>query len=297
MKQKKFACWVCGIEEPQPYKASNLGPGISAQDFAITDVNYGVTGELVKCAQCGFVQCSNLTDVLNYYEDLKDPSYEATRKGRALQADKMLSVILEYAKGKKLLDIGAGSGILVEQAQERGFTAMGVEPSRWLWQKAQVRDLPVFLGTFPHPNSKDFFDVITLIDVIEHVPDPVGLLKDAEKALSPEGIIVVATPDIGVLLARILGKAWWHLRVAHIGYFNVKTLKLAAGRAGLISIYEGRAKWYFAVDFVLARFNGYLPNFAKLPPKKFLQRITIPLNLGDSMFLMFKRQAGLPPKV
>ena len=162
----------------------------------------------------------NLTDVLNYYEDLEDPSYEATRNGRALQAKKMLEVLSKHAKGKKLLDIGAGSGILVEQALEKGFSATGVEPSRWLWQKAQERNLSVFLGTFPHPKINELFDVITLIDVIEHVPDPVGLLKDAAKALSPDGIIVVATPDIGAVLAKIWAKSGAFARGAYWVFYR-----------------------------------------------------------------------------
>lgn len=289
MEQQNQICWICGSNKFKPYKTSNITVGISSHAFAITDVNYGVTGELMKCQECGFIQCSNLTDVLNYYEDLEDPSYEATRKGRALQAVKMLSVIKKHAKGKKLLDIGAGSGILVEQALKKGFDAVGVEPSRWLWQKAQELNLPVVLGIFPHEELKKSFDVITLIDVIEHVTNPVGLLKDAANALSPDGIVVVATPDIGAILAKVLRKKWWHLRVAHIGYFNVKTLKLAAAKAGLKPVYQGRAKWYFAGDFFVERINGYLPKFMNLPKPKFLKKVTIPFNLGDSMFLIFRK--------
>ena len=289
MQQSKLACWVCGNEQQQFYKTSNISGDIGSQAFAITDSNYGVTGELVQCKNCGFIQCSNLTDVLNYYQDLEDPSYEATRKGRALQADKMLSVILKFSQGKKLLDIGAGSGILVEQALKQGLNAVGVEPSKWLWQKAGELNLPVVLGTFPHLELSGPFDIITLIDVIEHVNNPVGLLKDAAEALSPNGIVVIATPDIGAVMAKILGKRWWHLRVAHIGYFTIKTLKLAAANAGLEPIFEGSAKWYLAGDFIIERINGYLPKFAKLPKLKFLKKITIPFNLGDSMFLIFKK--------
>lgn len=289
MESTNAVCWVCGSEQLKFHKASNLTSGFDSRAFAITDTNYGVTGQLIKCAECGFIQCSNLTDVLNYYEDLEDPLYEATRKGRELQANKMLSVIIKHARGKKLLDIGAGSGILVEQALGLGFAAVGVEPSRWLFQKAGELNLPVVLGTFPHPDLKGSFDVITLIDVIEHVNNPVGLLLDAAKALSQDGIIVIATPDIGAVLAKILGKRWWHLRVAHIGYFTLKTLKLAASKAGLKAAYQGRAKWYFAGDYLVQRINGYLPKSAKLPIPKFLKKITIPLNLGDSMFLIFKK--------
>lgn len=289
MQEPNNACWVCEGSQCFLYKPSNLNTAVTSRDFVITDTNYGVTGELIKCSNCGFIQCTNLTDVLNFYEDLEDPSYEATRKGRALQAEKMMLDILKHAKGKRLLDIGAGSGILVEEARKRGVDAVGIEPSRWLWQKARDLDLPVTLGIFPHAEVKGPFDVITLIDVIEHVNNPVGLLKDAANALSPEGILVISTPDIGSIVAKILGNKWWHLRVAHIGYFTAKNLKLAAEKVGLRPVHEGSAKWYFAGDYVIERVNGYLPKFARLPKLKFLKKITIPFNLGDSAFIIFKK--------
>lgn len=289
METSKTLCWVCGSAQMNLYKKSDISAGVNSQSFAITDSNYGVTGELVKCSNCGFIQCTNLTDVLNFYENLEDQSYEATRQGRALQSAKMLSVIKKYAKGKKLMDIGAGSGILVEEAIKMGYEAVGVEPSKWLWQKAADRNLPVALGIFPHPNLPGPFDVITLIDVIEHVSDPVGLLRQATAALAKEGVIVVSTPDIGSILGRFLGKRWWHLRVAHIGYFNVNTLTIAAKNAGLKKVYQGRSKWYFAGDYFVDRVNMYLPKFLKLPKPSFLKKVIIPLNLGDSMFLIFKK--------
>jgi 2-polyprenyl-3-methyl-5-hydroxy-6-metoxy-1,4-benzoquinol methylase len=284
-------CWVCGNNRGLVrVKPSNISKAVTSKSFAITDSAYGVTGELAKCPVCGFLQCTNLTDVLGFYQDLEDPGYESSRKQRSLQARKILATLAPFANGKKLLDIGAGSGILVEEARQMGFDAAGIEPSRWLQDKARRRGLEVVLGIFPHPDLPGPFDVITLTDVIEHVSDPVGLLKAAGKALAPGGIIAVTTPDVGALLPKILRYRWWHFRVAHIGYFNKKTLSLAAKRAGLEKIYSGRAKWYFAADYLLERVKIYLPKFLRFPTPKFLERLTIPLNLGDSMFMIFKKK-------
>ena len=87
-----------------------------------------------------------------------------------------MNVISRYKKAATLLDVGAGSGILVEEALAFGFAARGVEPSNPLQATAAQRGLPVTRGVLPPlPEfSRGHGDeVVTLIDVIEHVPNPV----------------------------------------------------------------------------------------------------------------------------
>jgi 2-polyprenyl-3-methyl-5-hydroxy-6-metoxy-1,4-benzoquinol methylase len=211
------------------------------------------------------------------------------RKERSLQAVKILEVIQKYKKNGSLLDIGAGSGMLVEQAMKMGYQTEGVEPSKWLTAKAKEHNLPVTLGIFPHQEITKKFDVITLIDVIEHVDNPVGLLKDIQAALLPGGYLIVVTPDIGSYMARILKKKWWHFRVAHIGYFNTYTLNLALEKAGFSKVSVQRAKWYFAANYLIQRVYAYLPKFLRLPIPHIFEKITIPLNLGDSILAIYKK--------
>jgi 2-polyprenyl-3-methyl-5-hydroxy-6-metoxy-1,4-benzoquinol methylase len=271
------------------YKEANIPDKLSSQAFAITDNTYGVTAALDQCASCGFIQSNDISQVVSYYETLEDPAYEANRKERSLQAYKILDQVQKYVEKGSMLDIGAGSGMLVEQAIKRGYKAVGVEPSVWLTSKAKEYKLPVVLGIFPHPEIKDKFDVITLVDVIEHVDNPVQLFKDMYDALLPGGYVVVVTPDIGSMVARILGKKWWHFRVAHIGYFNTKTLDLALKKTGFKMQKIQRAKWYFAADYLIQRVYAYVPKILRLPIPRFLTKVTVPLNLGDSMLAIYKK--------
>jgi 2-polyprenyl-3-methyl-5-hydroxy-6-metoxy-1,4-benzoquinol methylase len=157
---------------------------------------------------------------------------------------KVLEVVQKIQPHGRLLDIGAGSGILVEQAIEMGYRAEGIEPSSWLHEIAVHRHLPVHLGSFPNPATSGPFDVITLINVIEHVPNPVELLRNIAESLSPGGTVIVVTPDVGSVAAHILSWKWWHFRVAHIGYFNKRTLLSALDRAGLQPVSMSRPGWF-----------------------------------------------------
>ena len=286
---KEEYCWICESDKLEVIKKSNITTIVKSDSFAITDSTYGVTSELSKCADCGFIQSSGITDVLSFYENLEDPSYEANRKERLLQASKIVASMPRFKKGAKLLDIGAGSGIFVEAAIKAGYDAQGVEPSLWLQKKALEHGLPITLGTFPNAACVGPYDVITIVDVIEHVNNPVQLLLESYKALTKGGIIIVVTPDVSSFVARMLKYKWWHFRVAHIGYFNEVTLDKALTKAGFIKKSTKSAKWYFALDYLMARVNTYMPFWCKFPIPKFFSKITVPLNLFDSILAIYSK--------
>ena len=131
--------------------------------------------------------------------------------------------------------------------------------------------------------------MVTLVDVIEHVSKPVELLSNAQVEISHQGVGLVVTPDLNSLVASLMGWRWWHFRIAHIGYFNKSTLLLALKRVGLKPIRIGRPSWYFSADYLLERVNQYLPRYLRLPVLRFSKRLTIPLNLRDSLFVVFRK--------
>lgn len=282
-------CWVCGSPSMVFFKSSDVDGQLTSQSFAITDSDYGHTGELYKCLECGFLQCTDIKNALSFYESLEDSGYETGRAERALQARKLLELVAPEKPAGRLVDIGAGSGILVEQAISRGYLAEGVEPSRWLQEQATLKGLPVHLGVFPHVAIEAGIDVVTLIDVIEHVSNPVGILRQMHDFMADNGVGLVVTPDVGSIAARLLGKRWWHFRFAHIGYFDKKTLLRALKRAGLEPIRIGRPRWYFPGDYLLERVNRYLPSFLNLPVSPFWSKVVIPLNLRDSYYVLFRK--------
>jgi SAM-dependent methyltransferase len=281
------SCWVCGSADTRRVRASTLPADVGANSVAITDANYGATAAIYRCESCGFLQCSDFADVLGFYEDMEDPKYESTAPARALQAGKLVDLLERFCPAPaRLLDVGAGIGLLVREAERRGYSATGIEPSRWLADRARARGLDVHRGVLPHSNIGGPFDAVCLIDVIEHVPDPVGLLRAIRAKTAANARIVIVTPDVGSLMARVMGRKWWHFRVAHIGYFDRVTLARACREAGLRPVHMSRPRWYFNADYLWDRVMAYVPRSMRLNAPQLLARFTIPLNLGDSMLFV-----------
>jgi hypothetical protein len=113
------------------------------------------------------------------------------------------------------------------------------------------------------------------------------LLRAARAALAPEGILAVVTPDVRSVAARLLGWRWWHFRVAHVGYFDRATLALAARRAGLAPLAVHRPGWFFPGDYLWDRAWRFL-GLAGARAPAVLQRVTVPLNLRDSLLAVFR---------
>lgn len=288
MSQKQSSsCWVCGSVGATLVKHNNSRQ-LSADDFRITDAKYGVTEDIYQCRECGFLYCPEMPDLLHYYEKMEDAEYESTREQRAMQLRRLLAGASPSAAGKRLLDVGAGSGILIEEAIELGYEAIGVEPSIYLANAAKKRGLPVIVGSFPSDAITGKFDVITLIDIIEHVDNPREILSCVRQLLGQNGTCLIVTPDVSSLAARLLGWRWWHFRLAHVGYFNKRTLTLLLKQSGLQIDAIRRPGWFFPADYLFSRAMSYLPAFARISPPKFLKKVVVPLNLGDSLMLVCK---------
>jgi 2-polyprenyl-3-methyl-5-hydroxy-6-metoxy-1,4-benzoquinol methylase len=270
-----------------------ISGALCTEDFAITDGRYGHTLPIYACKACGFMQCSSVPMLLSYYQDLEDLEYQGGRPERKLQALKLTRrlrpFVPPWVSEPSLLDVGAGSGILVEAAMQMGFKCKGVEPSKWLQGIAERDGLPVVAGTMDQLPLEERFNVITLIDVIEHVEDPLGLLYSCKDHLEKGGVLAVVTPDCGSLAARLLGWRWWHYRVAHVNYFNRGTLKNALLAAGFIPRRFWRPGWYFTLDYLTKRLEAYLPHWL-LPSLVMCRRITVPVNLFDSLMVVASKR-------
>lgn len=135
----------------------------------------------------------------------------------------------------RLLDVGCAAGFFLIEAQ-RHYQVQGVEFSDFSARFARERfGLDVFTGTLKQaqlPAAQ--FDLITLWDVIEHVPDPDVVLAEAARLLKPDGRLVLTTGDIGSRYARRQG-GQWHLLAPpwHLYYFSRETLARLGAAAGL----------------------------------------------------------------
>jgi SAM-dependent methyltransferase len=290
--QRGQACVLCGAMPLLLWRRGNLDEPLRPRHFAITDFAYGKTLDLYRCPRCGLRQCTDVRGILAHYEKLEDYDYDVGRAQRALQMRRLLARLQRYVSSGALLDIGAASGILVEEALHLGYQARGVEPSRAFQAVAAQRRLPVTLGTLPHPALAGPFDAVTLVDVIEHVEDPVGLLSGAAGVLRPGAMGLLVTPDVRSVAARLMGLRWWHYRLAHIRYFDRQTLRRLVHTCGLQVVAEFRPTWEFSLDYLWVRGCSYLPRSLRYQPPRIAASVCIPLNLRDSLAVIFRRPPG-----
>jgi SAM-dependent methyltransferase len=103
------------------------------------------------------------------------------------------------------LDIGCGPGGLLEEARRHGWKARGLELSRWAVDKGRDKGLEIVEGTLEEARFPSaIFDVISMFDVLEHLPRPRNTLAEVRRILRPGGVLVVETPNIEGWFSRNL---------------------------------------------------------------------------------------------
>jgi len=83
-------CWLCGTPTLELLRPGNLHEILTAEDFRITDSNYGRTADIFRCTSCGFLECPAIPDVLSFCKEMDDSECDATRAERVLQAKQLL---------------------------------------------------------------------------------------------------------------------------------------------------------------------------------------------------------------
>jgi SAM-dependent methyltransferase len=141
-------------------------------------------------------------------------------------------------KGARVLDCGAAFGALMEVAAESGLEPYGIELVAEAAAAIARRFGPdrVFSGPFEQASfaglRDEAFDGIFMCDFIEHVRDPLAVLRKASRLLKSGGCLVITTPDTDAPSCRLLRAGWPHYNVQHIHCFNRRNLALLLKRAG-----------------------------------------------------------------
>ena len=151
-----------------------------------------------------------------------------------LRLARQLAPLARYRNGGRLLDVGCGGGLLLRVAERLGWTPYGTEIS-----PTCATALRPLLGARLHegdlataPFEAGSFDVITLSEVIEHLPQPARLLGQARSLLRPGGALFLTTPNRAGLAGRILDDRWRVVGDEHLCYFTAPTLTAMLAREG-----------------------------------------------------------------
>jgi 2-polyprenyl-3-methyl-5-hydroxy-6-metoxy-1,4-benzoquinol methylase len=299
------SCALCGADEWDVHYESTLVSenGFNPDVFRCTSSSYGHHPQIVKCRHCGHIYANprwSDEDLKAAYSNVEDIVYDAEREGRELTFREHLrdmEQIIGPPAGRSLLDVGAYIGIFVESAVAAGWNASGVEPSLWAVELAKQRKIPVSKGTLDDVLSRgQMFDVITLWDVIEHLPEPKGEISKTMKLLNPGGYLIVHTMDIDSRAARLMGRRWPWLMDMHLHYFSQDSMANMMVEVGYEVIKSGPQGRYLRLGYLASRVGGINRTLGKISSAATsvlgLEETAVPVNLGD-LFTTYARKPGV----
>jgi SAM-dependent methyltransferase len=111
-------------------------------------------------------------------------------------------------QGRRILDVGAASGHILEGLQDAGWTGLGVEPNAMMAVRAQTRGIDVRVGTIEDLELGEAVDAITMIQVLQHVFDLRAAVRRARELTAPGGVLLIEAWDRQSVVARVLGPRW-----------------------------------------------------------------------------------------
>jgi 2-polyprenyl-3-methyl-5-hydroxy-6-metoxy-1,4-benzoquinol methylase len=216
---------------------------------------------VVRCPGCGlewqrpFPSPERLRELYagDYFQrwGARDPAaLERVRAMKHASYRDLLRTLARLRPGGRLLDLGCAMGFLLEAAEQAGFEGWGLdlnpEAVRVAKQRFGDRVAQGELEDSAFPGVA--FEVVTLIDVIEHVPEPAALLAEVHRRLAPGGVLAVILPNAASLTRRLLGRRWPHYAPEHLFFWTPASLgrQLAAAGFEVREIRTGIRKTYTA---------------------------------------------------
>lgn len=229
--------------------------------------------EYLKCAACTAYYLSARLPEEKIFKIYSDPNYYygggagyndylAQEKALTKTYENLLDeASLAYPLGGDFLDIGCAYGFMLAAAQKHFNQLIGTEMLSGIETYVQQRCPEAIVCEKPPADGK--FDCISLMQVIEHVYDPVAFLADLKNRLKPGGILLLSTPYADGAWHKILGKDWpLYKAPEHVVLYNKKSLQTLAQKAGFADANVLKHRQYFTVSTIINKLG--LPLFSRL---------------------------------
>ena len=302
VSQPAVACNLCGGSNVVPLYRPKRSPG-----------------PVVRCTDCGLVYVSprerhdhivaearplDVPADLRVSKDLRildrrweKPLIEDYLKeypSKMANAHRMLAEIEQVVPKGRLLDFGTGPGLFLAAAKERGWQTYGLEPlvgfaifARGYFGLEVTND---FLRDDTYPEG--WFDVVTALQVVEHLTNPLEELRRLYRLVRKGGLLVIELPNIANIWVRILGARHRHFVEDHLYFFSPATLRQMLTTAGFQVVKEGYSTRTISLRSCLLQLarnleagqDAGLARAHNLVDHLPLDRASVKLNLGDIIY-------------
>jgi SAM-dependent methyltransferase len=237
------------------------------------------TGKLIagpfnflRCTSCKFVSIANpSTDfeklydekyyrgegadpLVDYAAELNDPDH-SIRQYEWRGISDAVRASLGDLRGRRWLDFGCGSGGLVRYTRDvEAAASVGYDTGAFT-DKARAAGIPI-IGDDDLSRLESAFDVVTLIEVIEHVPDPLPMLSTIARVLKPNGLLFLTTgiaPEDDAAFMR-----WpYAIPEIHVSFFTPESMRVALARSGMAPAAGPSAGWNDITRFKILKNLGF----------------------------------------
>ena len=203
-------------------------------------------GALRRCAACG--QLISAASEQRYWETMASfnapgfnrPQRREIERRRSVAGRRLKTVTRLLGKspaGLHLIDVGCSRGQFVDFAVQAGFTALGVEPAPDIAAAARALGLNVRTGLLEEQHYPDAaFDAASLFEVVEHLREPLPLLRECWRIIKPGGILIISTGNAASWTVAAMGARWDYFHIekdgGHISFFNPQSIAAVAHNAG-----------------------------------------------------------------
>jgi 2-polyprenyl-3-methyl-5-hydroxy-6-metoxy-1,4-benzoquinol methylase len=297
-----MTCAICSGPVELRYRGALQNP--DAERFSPTNHTPGEYGDLYACTRCGTVHQPALPEgdeLYGLYRRMRDEHYLDEEAGRRRTARRLLDLIEDCAgapradgRSGRLLDVGCGPGLLLDEARRRGYEVSGLELSEASATHARetlgldVQQTP--LTAYPPPSEG--YDVVVLADVLEHLDDVHAGLDRCRDLLGPGGVLCVVTPDPGSRTAQLAGARWWGYVPAHTYLLPRRTLRRLLTALGLALLADVSLVRTFSLRYWLAGFGergGPIGALVGAVERAVPESVSLSLSLLDERVMVAQR--------
>jgi SAM-dependent methyltransferase len=260
-------CAACGAAGLEPHFA--VRGAVGSEGLIPTAREFGTAlGDILRCPACGHMQLDVFPSdeaLAAEYARASSDDYVEEEAGQRETARRMLASLERHVPPGRLLDLGPWVGFYMAEAEGRGWTATGIEPSSFASAYARdrlgldVRTEDLYEAELPESS----FDAVLMGDVLEHLTRTDEALDRVRRWLVPDGVLILLLPDAGSRLARLLGRRWWAVVPTHVHYFTPNSIVRMLDRHGFEVVDMSTNPKAFSVRYYLEAGGGYAPRLSR----------------------------------